>query len=166
MMQSRIPSKLSFAAVAWCAMMAMTVAMTVAMTTATTAAWAAAYRCEVDGKTFYGDQPCNVGRQSEVAVDSQGPSAADRAAAAARLRNDKAAATVMQREREKRERVERVPTRAGSEYGKQVRACTKLAVRARRAHEDYAAAGPRDQPKKRVRMLRAEEDHAMLCSKR
>lgn len=151
MMQSHIPVTLFLAAATWCAM---------------TAAWPAAYRCEVDGKTLYGDQPCNTGRQSEVAIDSQGPSAADRAAAAQRLRSDKAAAAVMQREREKRERVERVPGRAASERNKEVRACAKLAVRARRAREDYDATGPGDRPKKRIRMLRAEEDYAAQCKKR
>lgn len=148
MARAHIPIKLSAAAVAWCAL---------------AAAWPATYRCEVDGKTSYGDQPCSVGRQSEVATASPQPSAADRAAAATRLRNDKSAAAAMQRDREKRERADLVPGHAASEYRKRVRACTKLAVRARRAREDYEAAGLREQPKKRVRMLRAEEDRAMLC---
>ena len=129
-------------------------------------AWPAAYRCEADGKTIYSDKPCNIGRQSEVAVDASGPSIEDRAAAAARLRHDKATADAMQRDREKRERIEGVSTRAGSDRSKQLNACTKLAVRARRAHEDYDAAGPREQSKKRVRRLRAEEDYAALCKKR
>lgn len=129
-------------------------------------AWSAAYRCQADGKTIYSDKPCNVGRQSGVAIDTSGPSAEDRAAAAARLRNDKATVEAMQRDREKRERPEPVASRAGSDRAKQLNACTKLAVRARRAHEDYVAAGPREQPKKRMRMLRAEEDYASFCKKR
>lgn len=131
-----------------------------------TAASAAAYRCEVDGKTLYSDKPCGAGKQSDVAIDTEGPSAADRAAAAARLRSDKAEADAMQRNREKRERIEPVSTRAVSERSKQVNACGKLAVRAKRAHEDYDIAGPREQIKKRVRMLRADEDYAALCKKR
>ena len=129
-------------------------------------AWSAAYRCEVDGKTIYSDKPCGIGRQSEVAIDTQGPSAEDRAAAAARLRSDKGEANAMQRDREKREQVERVAVRAGSDRSKQGYACAKLAVRAKRAHEDYDTAGPREQAKKRVRMRRADEDYAALCKKR
>ncbi|MGI9024864.1 MAG: DUF4124 domain-containing protein [Burkholderiaceae bacterium] len=131
--------------------------------------WSAAYRCEADGRTIYSDKPCSAGQQSEVAIDASGPSAEDRATAAARLRSDKATAKALQRDREKRERgerTERVSTRAGSDRAKEVNACTKLAVRARRAHEDYNAAGPREQAKKRVRMMRAEEDYAALCKKR
>jgi hypothetical protein len=148
----------------WQAAMAWSLA--IAASCASGSAWSAAYRCEVDGKTVYGDKPCVTGRQSEVAIDDNRPNAEDRAAAAARLRSDKAAADAMQRDREKRERVERVPARAVSERSKEVNACAKLAVRARRAHEDYDTAGPRDQPKKRIRMLRADEDYATLCKKR
>ncbi len=137
-----------------------------AVVTPAIAASAAAYRCEVDGKTLYSDKPCGVGKQAEVAIDTEGPSAADRAAAAARLRNDKAAADAMQRDREKRERIEPVSRRTVSERSKQRDACTKLAVRARRAHEDYDAVAPREQARKRVRMLRADEDFAALCKKR
>lgn len=129
-------------------------------------AWSAAYRCEVDGKTIYSDRPCNIGRQSEVAIDSQGPSVEDRAAAAARLRSDKATAEAMQRDREKREHADRIAIRAGPDRSKQVAACAKLAVRAKRAREDYDTAGPREQSKKRVRMLRADEDYASFCKKR
>ncbi len=154
MTTSHVAIKLAVAVVTWCAV---------------NSAWPAAYRCEVDGKTIYSDRPCNIGRQSEVTIDAVGPGAEDRAAAAARLRNDKATAASLQRDREKRERderFERVASRAGFERSRQLNACTKLAVRAKRAHEDYDTAGPRDQPKKRVRMLRADEDYAALCKKR
>ena len=147
-------------------LLALKVAVVVVMACEVGSARSAAYRCEADGKIIYSDQPCSAGRQSEVAVDAPGPSAEDRAAAAARLRNDKAAAVAMERDREKRERVEHVSARAGSDRSKQFNACTKLAVRARRAHEDYNLAGPREQAKKRVRMLRADEDYAALCKKR
>ncbi len=145
---------------------AMKLAFAITASCAVGCAWSAAYRCEADGKTVYSDKPCNAGRQSEVAIDASGPSAADRAAAAARLRSDKAAADAMQRDREKRERAERVPVRAVSDRSKEVGSCRKLAVRARRAHEDYDAAALREQPKKRTRMLRADEDYATLCKKR
>ena len=145
---------------------AVALAAAVLMSCAASGAWSAAYRCEIGGKTTYSDKPCNVGRQSEVAIDSEGPSAADRAAAAARLRSDKAAADAMQRDRESRERVDRLPIRGGLDRGREVNACAKLAVRAKRAHEDYNVATPRDQAKKRVRMLRADEDYAALCKKR
>ncbi len=143
--------RLTVAVVAWCAI---------------GSAWSETFRCEADGKTIYKDEPCVAGRQSEIQIFDKGPSAADRAAAAARLRSDKAEAIAMQRDREKREQVERVAVRAGSDRGKQGYACAKLAVRAKRAHEDYDAAGPREQAKKRVRMLRSDEDYAALCKKR
>ena len=138
-------------------------AAAIVMACAMSSACSAAYRCEVDGRTIYSDKPCRVGRQSEVAVDIQGPSATDRAAAAARLRNDKAEANAMQHEREKREQV---AVRTSLDRRREVNACPKLAIRAKRAHEDYATAGPREQTKKRVRMLRADEDYAALCKKR
>ena len=142
------------------------VAIAVVACCATGSAWSAGYRCEVDGKTIYKDEPCVAGRQSEILIFDKGPSANDRAAAAERLRNDKAAAEAMQRDREKRERLERVATRPGSDRSRQVNACAKLAVRAKRAHEDHDAAGPREQARKRVRMLRADEDYAAVCKKR
>ena len=141
-------------------------AASVLMSCAASGAWSAAYRCEIGGKITYSDKPCNGGRQSEVAIDSEGPSAADRAAAAARLRSDKGTADAMQRDREKRERIDPVPVRAGLDRNRHINACGKLAVRAKRAHQDFDAAAARDQAKKRVRMLRADEDFAALCKKR
>ena len=148
MMKSRVAFRLAVAVVAWCAI---------------GNAWAETYRCEANGKIIYKDEPCVAGRQSEILIFDKGPSAEDRTAAAARLRNDKAEANTMQHEREKREQV---AFRAGPDRRREVNACAKLAVRARRAHEDYDTAGLREQAKRRVRMLRADEDYAALCKKR
>ncbi len=148
MMKSRVTFRLAVAVVAWCVI---------------GNAWSETFRCEADGKTIYKDEPCVAGRQSQILIFDKGPSAEDRAAAAARLRDDKAESSAMQHEREKREQV---AFRADPDRRREVNACAKLAVRAKRAHEDYGTAGLREQAKKRVRMLRADEDYAALCKKR
>jgi hypothetical protein len=131
-------------------------------------AQAETYRCEADGRVAYSDKPCAAGRQSTIsAEDPVDP--ADRAAAAARLRNDKATIAQLdrarEREREQDLRAAALAKKRDSDLGKHMQACAKLARRARTAHDDFDLAGPRDQAKARVRMRRTDEDYAALCKR-
>ncbi len=129
---------------------------------------ATTYRCEVDGRVTYGDRPCAVGTQATVTTaDPVEP--ADRAAAAARLRQDQAAVAKAERDREReRQQDLRAATLArqrDSDIAKHSRACAKLFRRARDAHDAFDLAGPRDQPKARLKAQRADQDFAALCKR-
>ena len=132
------------------------------------AAQAATYRCEVDGRTLYSDLPCPTGKQSTVATESP-VTAADRAAAIERARSDRAtlAAIEHDRRRERQEdlRVSALDRKQGRDAAKRTQACVQLSRRARNAHDAFDLAGPRDQPKTRLKMLRADEDYAALCKR-
>ena len=123
---------------------------------------AATYRCDADGRTTYGDRPCTTGRQSDVAIDPATPTAADRAAAAARLRSDRAAVAALERERDRPGPTTR---RVGADRNKQVDACKRLTLRAKRAHEDLDQASLKEQASRRVRSRRADEDLATFCKR-
>ncbi len=141
-------------------------AATCALVPCVAAATGTTYKCQVDGRTVYGDVPCAVGRQSEVPIDATPPLPADRASAAARARDEKKALDGLERDRARRERIEPVSTRAGSDRDKQVKGCAKLTLRAKRAHEDYDRAAGKDRSKAELRMRRADEDFASFCRKR
>jgi hypothetical protein len=131
-----------------------------------TPALSATFRCEVDGRVTYGDLPCAAGRQSEVAP-TRAPRPQDHADALARQKADKASLTAIERQQatdeKTRARIAMAAARGGSDRAKHAEACARLAVRARRAHEDVDLAGPRDQAKARVKEARAAEDYAALC---
>jgi hypothetical protein len=131
-------------------------------------AQAETYRCEIDGRVTYSDKPCAAGKQSTIAADDP-VDPTDRAAAAARLRTDKAAIAQLdrarEREREQDLRAAALAKKRDSDVGKHMQACAKLARRARTAHDDFDLAGPRDQAKAHIRMQRADEDYAALCKR-
>lgn len=138
----------------------------VALSSFAVAATAATYRCEVAGRVTYGDRPCADGRQSVVeSADDVDP--AERAAAARRLRDDKAALAENDRLRDRERRQDLLAAAAArrrdGDGAKHAQACAKLARRVRNAHDDFEIAGPRDQPKMRLKMQHAEQDFAALC---
>jgi hypothetical protein len=134
------------------------------------AAQATSYRCDDGGRITYSNLPCTSGRQTELADRDGAPSAADRAAAEARHRANQAQldanARALEREGRQNEKAAALASRRNAAHGKEAAACAKLALRAKRAREDYDTAGPRDQPAKRVRMRRAEDDYTSACRKR
>lgn len=130
------------------------------------AARATTYRCEGDGHVTYSDLPCEGGKSTIVSQEMPGPSAEDRADALTRAREDQAKLNAIERERRQDERAAAAAARHGTTDGKHVRACDKLARAARKAHDDFDLAGPRDQPKLRLRMQRADEDFAAMCKPR
>ena len=133
-------------------------------------AQATAYRCDDGGRVTYTNLPCPSGKQTEVVDRGGAPSAADRAAAESRHRADQAQldanARERQHERQQDEKAAALATKRNAAHGKESAACARLALRVKRAREDYDTAGPRDQPAKRVRMRRAEDDYATACRKR
>jgi hypothetical protein len=136
------------------------------LATVSLSAHATTYRCEIDGRTLYSDVPCSVGRQAMVSTDDR-VSEADRAAAAARLRSDKATLSQVERDRA-RERMEELhiaelDRRRALDAAKRGQTCANLARRARNAHDTFDLAGPRDQAKARLKMQRADEDYAARC---
>ena len=125
------------------------------------------YRCDDAGRVTYSDLPCPSGRQTRIAGTARAPSAEDRAAAIDRARADQAQLATIERRRDQERRQEQRAAALAARRGeRQKDACPKLALRAKRAHEDVEAAGPRDQPVKRVRARRADEDYMALCRRR
>jgi hypothetical protein len=124
------------------------------------------YRCEIDGRVSYSDKPCAAGTQSTVA--SEVPvDPADRAAAAERLRRDQANLSQIDRDRERERqqdlRALALARKRDSDIARNAQSCTKLAHRARNAHDAFDLAGPADQAKARLKMQRADQDFAALC---
>ncbi len=137
-----------------------------AMLLAASAARADSYRCDVGGRVTYSDRPCAAGSQTTVETDDP-VSATDRGAAAARARED--AATLAryerdrQRERQQDLRAAALARKRRSDVVKDAQGCRTLARKVRNAQDAYDVAGPRDQPKARLKLQRAEEDYAALC---
>ena len=129
-------------------------------------AGATSYRCEEAGRVTYSDLPCASGRQTPLVGGSSQPTAEDRAAAADRQRSDAAALAQLTRERREDERAAALAARRGDDRHDSMRSCAKLATAARRAHDDFDVAGPRQQPKARLRVQRADEDYAALCKRK
>jgi len=129
-------------------------------------AGATSYRCEDAGQVTYSNLPCPSGRQTTIEADGGTPKADDVAAAAARRRADAAKLAELTRERKEDERAAALAAKRGNDRGDPMRSCAKLAKAAQRAHDDYDIAGPRQQPKARIRMQRADEDYAALCKKK
>jgi hypothetical protein len=129
-------------------------------------AGATSYRCDDAGHVTYSNAPCTSGKQSEVGGDAPAPSAADRSAAAARQRADAARLSELTHERKEDERAAALAARRGKDRGDSMRSCARLAKDAQRAHDDYDIAGPRQQPKARIRMQRADEAYAALCKRK
>ena len=142
----------------------------IALLTACGIAGATAYRCDDAGRVTYTNLPCPSGRQTELRETARAPSAEDRAAAVDRARADQSRLAAIERRREEERRQDQraaaLTARRGVDRGKQKDACPRLALRARRAHEDVETAGPRDQATKRVRARRADDDYAALCRRR
>lgn len=128
---------------------------------------ATTYRCEADGHVTYSNQPCEAGTSTVIGKGPVGPGADDRKDALDRARNDQAKLDAIERERRQDERAAAAAAAAAARRGidpsRHKRACDKLAKAARKAHDDFELAGPRDQPKTRLRMQRADEDYAALC---
>jgi len=135
-----------------------------------TAAHAAAYRCDDAGRITYTNLPCPSGRQTEIVDRAPTPSEQDRAAAEARQRSQRAQLTVIEQGHE-RERAQDAKAAAlaacrNAGRGKELAACSKLALRAKRAREDLDVAPSRDRTAQRARLRRADDDYAALCRKR
>jgi hypothetical protein len=126
-------------------------------------AQATTYRCEIGGRVTYGDVPCTLGQQTELAADPA-PDAASRKAASGRAKADRAALEAAERDRLRTERTMAARNeREQAAIRRQRVACAKLTVRTRRASEDAAAMNGRDTAKAKTRARRAAEDEASQC---
>jgi len=141
-------------------------ALSAALLVCTLGATAATFRCEADGRVIYSDKPCVGGKQETVeTTDPVDP--ADRVSAAERRRRDQAQLTQFDRdharERQQDLRALALARKHDTEVAKRTTACSKLARRARNAHDDFDIAGPNQQPKARLKMQHADEDFSALC---
>jgi hypothetical protein len=138
-------------------------AMMAALGLCTLACGAAAqtvYKCTVDGKVSYGDQPCAHGRTTELAV----PPAPSGAAAAEALARDKARLAALQKERASVEaREERERQRAARSAATLRQKCERLRLQARWAEEDAARAGKATSAAARLKARRQAEALAVQC---
>jgi hypothetical protein len=141
-------------------------ALVVSLLVVASGAAAATYRCESDGRVTYSDKPCVGGKQGTVETDDP-VDPADRAAAAERRRQEQAQLTQFDRNRTREEqqdlRALALAKKRDADVAKHTTACSKLARRARNAHDDFDIAGPSDQPKARLKMQHADADFEALC---
>lgn len=118
------------------------------------------YKCTVDGKVSYGEQPCTTGKTTELAV----PPAPDSTAAAALLKEEKAKLAALQKERarvdagEERER-QRTARAAATTRAK----CERLRLQVKWAEEDAARADKQTSERARLKARRQAEELAVQC---
>jgi len=125
------------------------------------AAWAGSiYKCTVNGKVAYGDQPCAGGAGTELAVQAAPP--VDKAAAD-KLAGDKLRLLALEKERAAGElREERERQRAAKAYGVQKQKCDRLRLKQKWLDEDLgrargeAVAGARLKAKRQAEALAVE----------
>ena len=118
------------------------------------------YKCTLDGKVSYGEQPCAGGRTSALVAP---PAPADTAAVQA-LERDKARLAALQKERAVLEaREEREHARAARTAEAARLRCERLRLRLKWAEEDAARAGPETSAAARLKARRQAESVAVQC---
>ncbi|MGX4640341.1 DUF4124 domain-containing protein [Massilia sp. SYSU DXS3249] len=119
------------------------------------------YKCTVDGKVSYGEQPCARGSTSALAVP---PAPADAAAAAARLERDKARLAELQQGRAARiQAEERDGARAARAAQQQRQKCERLRLKQKWALDDVARSGREAPDAARLKAQRQAEALAVEC---
>jgi len=125
-----------------------------------TAAAQTVYKCTVDGKVSYGEQPCAVGKSSELAV----PPAPESKDAAQALERDKARLAALQKERSVvAAREERENARAARTAAATRQKCERLRLQVKWAEEDAARAGKEASASARLKARRQAEALAVQC---
>lgn len=121
----------------------------------------AVYKCTVDGKVSYGQEPCVHGKSVELAVPAApGESPAD----AATLARQKRSADGMEQERRRREaKEEREQARAAQAGATQRKKCAALELERKWAAEDAGAASHQHADKAKTKARRAAEKLAVEC---
>ena len=118
------------------------------------------YRCDVNGKVSYGEQPCTGGKTSALAV----PTAPIGNDAATALERDKARLAALQKERAvegAREEKERARAARTAEATRQK--CERLRLQVKWAQEDAARAGKEASAAARLKARRQAESLAVQC---
>ena len=119
------------------------------------------YKCTVDGKTAYRDQPCAHGAGAELPVRAAPP--AD-PAAAGKLASDKLRLLALEKERAGAElRDERERQRAARAYGVQKQKCDRLRLKQKWLDEDLGRARGEAVAAARLKAQRQAEAVAVEC---
>ena len=135
-----------------------------------TVARAVTFRCEANGQVSYADRPCPESRSGRELPDAPAPSAADQAAARERSLQERRHLATLEQERLAQQRIDREErqraSRVAAQHDRQTRECTKLAMKTKRARDDYDGATPRDLAKRLSALRRADDDQKALCRNR
>jgi hypothetical protein len=118
------------------------------------------YKCTVDGKVSYGEQPCAHGKTTEIAVQP----APDVVPLPALLKEEKARLAALQKERaavEAREERERQRTARAAAATKSK--CARLRLQVKWADEDAARADKQTTERARLKARRQAEELAVQC---
>lgn len=119
------------------------------------------YKCTVDGKVSYGDQPCANGPTSRLAVP---PAPGDAASALARLERDKARLAEFEKSRTAHaDAEERTRQRAARAAAALRQKCERLRLKARWLEEDLARAGREATGAARLKAQRQAQALAVEC---
>lgn len=121
----------------------------------------AVYKCEVDGKTVYQDNPCSTGgREAGIAAHP-----AKNPDARRQLAQDKAKVNRLERERHRKEAQDaREQRQAARSAAARKKKCDNLALRKKWADEDAARASWRNRERAQIKSRRATERLAQECS--
>lgn len=129
--------------------------------TSATAAAQAVYKCTINGKVAYGDQPCASGATLELAVPRAPAGAPPSSQQLARVKAASLALEKVRLERELRE--ERAQSRLAKAAASRRQKCDRLRLRQKWAHEDLARTdGPRLEAA-RIKVRRQAESLAVEC---
>ena len=118
------------------------------------------YKCTVDGKVSYGEQPCAAGKATPLAV----PPAPDSTGAVALLKQEKARLAALQKERTALEaRDERERQRAARAAASTRQKCDRLRLERKWAEEDAVRAAKESVAGARLKAKRQAEALAVQC---
>ena len=118
------------------------------------------YKCTIDGKVSYGEQPCAAGKSTELAL----PPAPSGMEAAEALARDKARLAALQKGRASAEaREERERERSARAAAATRQKCERLRLQVKWADEDAARAGKQAATAARLKARRQAEALAVQC---
>ncbi|KQQ97569.1 hypothetical protein ASF77_06465 [Massilia sp. Leaf139] len=120
------------------------------------------YKCTVDGKVSYREQPCAEGKTTPLTVPPP-PPGADKAAAASLARNKARLAAVEKERSAAAAREEREGERAARAEATARSKCDRLRLQQKWAQEDVARAGREATEAQQIKARRQAEALAVQC---
>jgi hypothetical protein len=125
----------------------------------------AAYKCEINGKTTYSDEPCPGGKQIDLKNTPGGSiSDEDRQRALKQSAHDKAELARLEKENDKRDAARaKEQKKTGAAQDKMRKKCANLTMRKKWAEDDAAASVGKSSEKAKKKARRLAEQYVVEC---